>query len=209
MASEAELIAAWRQGEREAGRVLFERYYKVLERFFANKIGSDPLDIIQETFLACVAGRDRLRSDQSFRSYLFSIAHNLLKRHYAREQRSEKTLDLSTLSSIDLSPGPSTMIGRCDEQRILLHALRRIPVESQIVLELTYWEGMTSQEIAEALEVPSGTVRTRLRRARALLDQALEKVTNDPELLEATRSGLEGWLTQIRAAHGVAEGGSA
>lgn len=203
MRGDAELLEAWRGGERAAGEALFERYYAVLERFFANKVGVDPMDLVQETFLGCVAGRERLRSDHGFRAYLFGVATNQLRRHYERRRRDDAHVDLDTRTSADLSPGPGTMVGRSDEQQLLLQALRRIPVRFQIVLELTYWEGMSSAEIGHALELPDGTVRTRLRKARALLDQALREVTRDPRLRQATRSGLARWVEEIRAAHRV------
>jgi RNA polymerase sigma factor (sigma-70 family) len=207
MRGDVDLLEAWRGGDRAAGEALFERYYRVLERFFANKVGTDPMDLIQETFLGCVAGKERLRSGQRFRSYLFGVAFNQLKTHYRRVRKHGERFDPDTQAAADVSPGPGTMVGKSDEQRLLLQALRRIPVRFQVVLELHYWEELSPAEIAEAVELPEGTVRTRLRRARELLDRALEAVTEDPRLREATRSGLAGWVKEIRAAHGVKSGG--
>lgn len=203
MPSDRELLEAWRDGDRRSGEVLFERYYGAVERFFANKLGTDPLDLIQETFMGCVAGRGRMRDDQSFRSYLFGVAHNQLKKHYERQRIHGERFEPAMQSSADLSPGPGTMVAKGSEQRLLLEALRRIPVRFQVVLELYYWEELTSAEIATALELPHGTVRTRLRRARQLLDEAIAQCAADPRVREATRTGLMGWVAEIRARHGV------
>lgn len=198
MSSDAELFEAWRAGQDTAGEVLFERYYPVLLRFFANKVGDDPMDLIHETFLGCISGRQRLRSTQSFRPFLFSIAYNQLKKHYERERSAETPVDLSTMTSLDLSPGPGTMLAKSAEQRLLLDALRRIPVEHQVVLELFYWEGYTSAQISEVLTEPHGTIRTRIRRARQLLEKAMEEVASEPKVYEDTRSDLDGWAAKVR-----------
>ncbi|MCX4247277.1 RNA polymerase sigma factor [Paraliomyxa miuraensis] len=199
MSSDVELLLAWQRGERSAGKELFERYYRVLVRFFANKVGEDSMDLIHETFLGCISGQARLRDSQSFRSYLFAIACNQLRKHYERQRRHGERFDPSTQTSADLSPGPGSILVKHAEQRLVLAALRRIPVEHQIVLELFYWEGLTSAAIAETLDEPHGTIRTRLRRARQLLDQAMAEVAEDPRIHVATHSDLEGWVAKIRA----------
>lgn len=67
MPNDPELLAAWREGNGDAGQELFARYFEPVSRFFANKLSEDNDDLIQETFEACVRGRDRLRQDTSFR----------------------------------------------------------------------------------------------------------------------------------------------
>ncbi len=201
MRSDAELLDAWRGDDRDAGEELFTRYYPLLLRFFANKIAGDPTDLIQETFLGCVAGQERLRNGRSFRSYLFSIAYHKLRDHYRNQRIDGRRFDPSSETAADLSPGPSTMMGENAQQQLLLHALRRIPLEHQVVLELFYWEGFTSNRIAELMEEPSPTIRTRIRRARQLLTTALQDSEADPRVLEETLTDLDGWAAKIRAAH--------
>lgn len=205
MRPDAELLEAWRAGDGAAGSELFERHYPAVVRFFANKIAGDPADLIQETFEACVKGRDRLRDDAGFAAFLFGVAYNVLKRHYERSRKHGERFDPATDSAADLSPGPATMVARRNEHRLLLAALRRIPLEQQVVLELFYWEGMTSAAIAEVLAMPHGTIRTRLRKARQQLEEALARVSielsRDPQLLQRTLSDLDGWASQIRQAH--------
>jgi hypothetical protein len=85
-----------------------------------------------------------------------------------------------------------------DEQRLLLEALRNIPVEQQVLLELHYWESFTTDEMAAVLGIPVGTVRGRLRRARELLEQAMARVAESPALLESTRDQLDDWVKDCR-----------
>lgn len=196
--SDAELLRAWREGDRRAGEELFERYYGSVARFFVNKVSSDPADLVQETFAACVTGQERIREDQNFRAYLYGVAHNVLKRHYSKRRRQDERVDFGTHTAMDLAPGPSTMMAQGAEQQLLLDALRRIPLEHQIVLELFYWEGMTSATIAEVLEEPHGTVRTRIRRARQLLEEAMQPLSKSERLVSETLGDLEGWAAKIR-----------
>ncbi len=197
--ADSELLTRWRDGDKAAGEALFERYYPAMLRFFSNKVAGDPADLIQETFMACVVGEHRLQSVENFRSFLFGIAYNRLKKHYARGRSEANVVDYGTHSAADLSPGASTMLSKSAEQELLLSALRQIPVEHQVVLEMFYWEAFTSAAIAEALQEPHGTIRTRLRRARQLLEEALQKVATDPALAQRTRANLDDWAAKLRA----------
>ena len=200
MRTDIDLLQAWRAGDQRAGAELFERYYDPLHRFFANKTSTDPSDLIQETFEACVNKAERIEPDR-FRGFVFGVAYNRLKKFYERARTDGERLDYGTISSADLSPGASTMLAKSAEQRVLLEALRRIPVEHQLVLEMFYWENCTSAEIAQVLGEPHGTIRTRIRRARTLLTEAMAEVTDDAALLSQTRSDLEGWAAKIREAN--------
>ena len=201
-ASDFELLDAWRRGDVRGGDALFRRYFAPISRFFRNKTDTGVEDLIQGTFLACVEGRDRFREASSFRTYLFGIAHNLLCAHYRRQRRA---IDFEQTSVVDLGASPSGPLTRRDEQAALLRALRAIPLDSQVVLELTYWEGMVAPEIAEVLGVPANTVRSRLSRARAALRAALERGVASPELLRSTLADLDGWARQVRAELGPAD----
>lgn len=181
-----------------AGKELFSRYYDAVARFFRNKLDGDIADLIQDTFAACVAGRDRLRDKSSFRSYLFSIAHRRLCDHLRQRYRAGELLDLDQVSIQTLSPGPSSVVARHREERLLLQALRAIPIAHQELLELRYWEELKTDDIAEILELPHPTVRTRLRRAHELLEQAMERLARSPGELESTLTRLDDWARQCR-----------
>lgn len=200
MDDDAELLEGWRGGDRTAGELLFDRYYDAITRFFANKVADNPSDLVQETFTACLQGRDRLRDDSGFRSYLFGIAYNVLRQHYRGRRIAGERFDPATHTAADVSPGPGTMMVDTAEQRLLLEGLRRIPLDHQVVLELFYWEDMTSAAIAEVLGEPHGTIRTRLRRARELLREAIGRVEADAEVLTATQSNLDGWARRVHDA---------
>lgn len=201
-ADDAALVVAWQGGNREAGKLLFERHYSGVARFFRNKVGTAEPDLIQRTFLACVEGLPRLREVASFRSYLFGIAYKILCKYYQqlRRDRGRATVDVDFgAESAHGLVSPTQILAGREEQKLLLAALRRLPVDYQVALELHYWEGMTAAELGEVLDLPLGTAKTRIRRGRALLEEQMAALADSAELLESTRANLEVWARQLRA----------
>lgn len=199
MRSDEDLLSAWGDGDKGAGQELYERYFPIVYRFFGNKIGQDIEDLVQRTFLACTRHRERLNKGASFRAFVLVVARNELSNHLRRRYRSGQPIDLSAVSLADLGTSPSQVIARRDEHRLLLLALRRIPFELQDILELHYFEKLTGPELAEALEIPEGTVRSRLRRGLAALRAEIERLTASPALVDSTLGSLGDWAAEIRA----------
>ena len=198
MRSDAELLEAWRAGDVEAGRALFERHIGVLSRFFRNKVGDEREDLIQRTLLATVESRDRLRDGASFRAYLLRVARSRLYDHLARVRGGPTRPDPLLTSVADVGLSPSRIIAKTEQDRLLLLALRRLPIELQVALELHYWEGLTTAELAEVLEIPQGTVKTRLFRARKLLRDDLHALALSGALPPASLADLDAWAHALR-----------
>jgi RNA polymerase sigma-70 factor (ECF subfamily) len=196
--SDYELLDAWRDGDGTAGDRLFERHFDGVCRFFRNKVADGVEDLIQRTFLACVESRDSFRKDASFRTYLFTVARNELYAHFKRAAREGARIDPLETSARDLGPTPTSWLARQNEQRLLLAALREIPIDHQVALELYYWEDLSASELGRVLAIPEGTVRTRIRRARQLLQDALVRVAGTEQDLASTMAGLEDWARSLR-----------
>lgn len=199
------LLDRWREGDVTAGKRLFERYFDRLFRFFVNKVGPDVDDLVQETLLECVRSRDKFRADSSFRTFLFAIARHRLLKHRERFARGggHDAIEEERLAALDA--GPATLLCEHAEQRALLRALRRIPLELQVLLELYYWEDMTSAELAEILEIPHGTVRSRLRRGKQEVRDVLGALRDSGELALTTEDDFERWLRSMRGRAPVAK----
>ncbi len=195
--SDDELLAAWRAGTAPAAEALFERHFDALYRFFRNKADDAADDLVQRTLLACFEGRDRFRGECSFRTYLFAVARNQLLAFLAQQRRAAR-IDPGQDSVADSAASPSGTLDRRREQTLVLQALRRLPVDHQVLLELFYWEQLSGSELAEVLGVPEGTIRTRLRRARELLTKEIEGLGAHPELLHSTITDLDGWAAALR-----------
>jgi RNA polymerase sigma-70 factor (ECF subfamily) len=200
MSDDLQLLRAWRSGDEAAGNRLVRRHFVTVFCFFSSKVQELATDLTQQTFLACVEGRDRLREDTSFRAYLLAIARNLLYSYFRKKGRRDKVEQLGEVSIQDLAGSPSRVIALREEQRLVLLALRHIPVDLQIALELFYWEDMTMVEIGVVLGIPEGTVKSRLHRARRLLRQGMEDLAESADLLDTTADNLERWARSLRAA---------
>jgi len=190
VSTDTELLAAWRDGDRDAGDELLRRYFDPVCRFFRGKLGDDVEDLIQRTFLDCVESRDRVRED-GFRAYLFTVARNRLFDHLRAAQRRPERVDISLRSVEDLGTSPSTKLARTEHERLLVRALRAIPLDYQIALELAYWEQLSGREIAAVLGIAENTVRSRMSRARAALREQLEQLAASPELSDSTLQSFD------------------
>lgn len=199
MDDELDLLGRWRDGDRAAGGVLFERHFGVVARFFRNKVADGGADLIQRTFLDAMTAVANYRGEGTFRGFLLGVAQNVLRHHYRSQARHDDRIDFGTVSVFDLGPGAHTLVAKRCEERVLLEALRRLPIEHQIVLELYFWENLSAAEIGQAIGAPEGTVRTRVRRAKQLLEALLPSIATTPQELESTRTGLEDWARGMRA----------
>jgi RNA polymerase sigma-70 factor (ECF subfamily) len=168
-----ELLDRWRQGDAAAGQALFARYFDSVYRFFDTKSSGDIDDLVQQTFLACVRARDRFRGDASFRSFLFTIARYELYHHYRRRRRAGDQLDPLLSSVAELVTTPRARLARDQAHRQLLEAMTRLPVDTQMLLELHYREDLDIAELARVFEAPAATIRTRLHRGRRALRDLL------------------------------------
>ncbi len=172
-----------------------------LGRFFANKVGHEheAQDLVAETFERLAKALSRYRAESSVRTFLFAIAHNVLREHLRRRER-EARLGAPLVSVADLGPSPSMLFARHQQQRLLLHALRALPFDHQVVLELSLLEEMSRAEIAEITGTPAGTIAGRLRRAREQLGERLAELSDSPALLESTTTDLAQWAQSLREA---------
>jgi len=192
-----ELLTRWAAGDATAGEALFERHFDAVGRFFANKVDSGLEDLVQQTFLACLESATRFRGDSAVRSWLLGIANNVLRNHYTALHRAP--VPFATVSVEDLAPSVSRMLQLAQSQAALLTALRRVPIDLQVVLELFFWEDMSGPEIASTLGLPEGTVRSRLRRGRELLGEMIGDETVLGAAKRETRDDLDRWSAELRA----------
>jgi RNA polymerase sigma-70 factor (ECF subfamily) len=199
MATDLELLERWRGGDMDAGNELFERYFTSICRFFENKIHGDAEELVQATFLAAAQNRDQFREQSSFRTYLFSIARYQLYGYYRSRQRG-KALDFGVTSLVDLGTSPGSQLARNQEHELLLHALCSLPLEQQLLLELFYWEGMESADLAQVFEIAEATVRTRLYRARQVLRERMAELAQNPGAAHASVADLDAWARRMRDA---------
>ena len=146
---------------------LFEQHFDDVYGYLARRVGPDlARDLASETFTRAFASRKRFDPGRGEpRAWLFGIATNLLRHHYRDEERR-----LRAFARFD-APGE---VAAADEP-VVAEALSALGREERDVLLLLAWADLDYAEIAGALEIPIGTVRLRLHRARAHLREALRE----------------------------------
>lgn len=162
------------EGEHAAWVAVCRALHGRVHRFFARRVADDDVgDLTQQTMSAFITARPRLSPDTKVRGYVLGIACNLLAAH-VRRRHQHAVGELELVSAHDLEPRPSTALRMRDDRRALLDALRHLPLAMQNLIELYYFEDLSTPQIAAMLEMPDNTVRSRLARARAALRTRVE-----------------------------------
>lgn len=184
--TDEELVLRVGQGDPQALRALVERWRDPLSAYLFRLLGSreDAEDLFQEAFLRVLRHATRFDGTRSFRPWLYSIATNLVRNCYrARGYRDARSLDRveeeegaplhARLAGRGASPPDSVTAGE-DVARVRL-AVETLPEKGRVALVLFYYQGLAYQEIAEVLEVPLGTVKSRIHNALGQLTTALQR----------------------------------
>jgi RNA polymerase sigma-70 factor (ECF subfamily) len=193
-----DLLDKWTAGDATAGNLLFKRHFEAVYRFFEHKIDGEIDDLVQETFLACLKSRDTFRRQSAFRTYLLAIARHTLFGYWRKRTVPGKTLDFEEISVASLSTSAGSRLASEEDKAALLAALRTLPLDQQLLLEMYYWEELDRDQLAEVFDVEPSTIGTRLFRAR----QALHSLVNVSTATPANRE-LEDWArTTVGARRG-------
>lgn len=190
------MLERWRGGDSAAGNALFHRHFESIYRFFAHKTDGDIDDLVQETFLACLHSVDAFQRRSSFRTYLLAIARHTLFGYWRRRSVAGKMLDFDEISVASLSTTAGTRLAQQEDRAALLAALRELPLDQQVLLEMFYWQELDRDQLAEVYDVAEATIGTRLFRARKALQDRLNEVATGarrpPDDFDAWAMALRG-----------------
>jgi RNA polymerase sigma-70 factor (ECF subfamily) len=161
-ASDAELVAACAEGVQEAFRELLRRYRKSAMTLAYQMLGNgeDAEDIAQEAFVRVFQAVPKFRGESAFSTWLYRIVTNLC---LGRMRRSRPTVPLEAVAEPGTADGPAQQVA---EGMLTREVLAAMPPELRVVLLLREQEGLSYGEISKALDLPMGTVRSRLSKAR-------------------------------------------
>jgi len=159
----------------EGFATIFDRHYAAVHRYLARRAREQADDLASMTFVVAFERRGSFRRDStSALPWLFGIATNLMHERHRIERRELGALCLLGSESPDAVESPWLMGDNDEHTERLTRALATLDATQLDVLLLYAWEELSYEEIAEALSVPLGTVRSRLARARAHLRSRLE-----------------------------------
>jgi RNA polymerase sigma-70 factor (ECF subfamily) len=184
---EARLIQQSRRGDTTAIEQLFERYQKHVYNLAYRLCGNydDANDIAQEAFLRVYHSLGNFRGEANFSTWLYRIVTNVFlderKKQRVRSHSSlEEYLELedSTVARQieDPSPGPEEALAGKERSDLIGAAVLSLPETQRVMIALYHFQERSYEEIAEIMDMPIGTVKSRLNRARLALRVKLESV---------------------------------
>jgi len=165
------LVIRCQLGEQAAFDELVDRWHAPLWRYLRRMVDHDESaeDLLQETWLGVVRGMVKLREPASLVSWLFGIARRVLMDHLRQKYRQAAVND----ERIDQQADLNFEFENRDNIEQLLHELEQLPVPQRELVSLYYLEELSIDEVARVLEIPAGTVKSRLYHARQALKQSL------------------------------------
>ncbi len=174
-ANESELVSKAQNGDRNAYGELVRTHSQGVLNVVYRMCGNSDLaeDAAQEAFIQAWLKISSYQKKASFKSWLYRIAVNAA----VDMLRKEKRILPNTIEDLNLSdsrPSPESLLASSEKAELIRGAVLSLPNASRAVLVLREYEGLSYQEIAESLEIPIGTVMSRLSYARKLLKEKLE-----------------------------------
>ena len=178
-----ELVERVQQGEKGAFDILVRRY----EHKLVNVIGryirdpSEVFDVAQEAFIKAYRALPNFRGDSAFYTWLYRVAINTAKNHLAAQARRPPGDDIEADMAEQMDMGsplkeyatPENLALEREIAHTIQRALDQLPEDLRTAITLRELEGLTYEEIAQAMECPIGTVRSRIFRARDAIDRRI------------------------------------
>lgn len=177
-ANEAKLVMKAQGGDRNAFSELVGIHAQGVRNVIFRMCGDAQVaeDAAQETFMRAWSHPDSFRADRetSLRAWLYRIALNAAT-DMLRKERRILPGDVDDFHLTDPMPGPEGLFLQGERTALVQQAIQSLPDASRAVLVLKEYEGLSYREIADALDIPIGTVMSRLNYARRLLKEKLER----------------------------------
>lgn len=187
------LLARLQDGQQELFGTLVRRYERELYGYLRRYVGNDDLaaDVFQNTFVAIFVKMDQYQAGRPVRPWIYTIATNqaidaLRRRNRRIDSRADPLLagddgnDDSARPLFEVlqtkDPGPVELAERAELRQLVRNAVEQLPDLLRQVVLLAYFQGLRYQEIADVLDIPLGTVKSRLHAALAKLSEVWEAV---------------------------------
>ncbi|MFZ5844547.1 MAG: RNA polymerase sigma factor RpoE [Pseudomonadota bacterium] len=179
--TDAELVARVQRGDKRAFDLLVRKYQQrimaLISRYIRNR--SEIADVAQEAFIKAYRALPNFRGDSQFYTWLYRIAINSAKNHLASQSRRPQTASVDGLEPEQLADlagqtdnaSPERLLLTAELKREIDAAIAELPEELRTALLLREIDGLSYEEIAEVMECPIGTVRSRIFRARDAVDR--------------------------------------
>ena len=179
--TDKELVRRVQEGDKRAFDLLFSRYQHKIVNLVARYLRDpeDVEDVAQEAFIKAFRALPRFRGDSAFYTWLYRIAINTAKNHLVARSRRPPGVDVDVedaefMDGADLlkeSESPEAAMARDELSQAIDVAIAQLPDDLRSAVTLREFDGLSYEQIAQIMDCPVGTVRSRIFRARESIDQ--------------------------------------
>lgn len=180
MKDQEKIIARARRGDADAFEQLVVAYREQVFRLALRMCGSeaDADEVAQEAFLSAWKALPNFRGESQFSTWLYQLTTHAAIDLMRREKRQIAAADITEVSAADPAPSPQQQAEQSEQREIVRDAILQLAPEQREVVVLRFMEELSYEEIGAVLKLPSGTVKSRLNRAKAQLKEILSKSGN-------------------------------
>jgi len=187
--TDRELVQRVQSGDKAAFDLLVIKYQhkiiKLVSRFVREP--SDALDVTQDAFIKAYRALPNFRGDSAFYTWLYRIASNTAKNFLASQRRrlGDVAIDSDEIMSREVALGlddvatPENILAKDEVQHTVFETIENLPDDLRTALTLREFDGLSYEEIAEVMECPVGTVRSRIFRAREAVSEKLRALSGE------------------------------
>ena len=183
--SDKQLVERVQRGDKRAFDVLTLKYQHKIVGLVSRYLNDadEVMDVTQEAFIKAFRALPRFRGDSAFYTWLYRIAINTAKNHLVSRSRRPPDTDIDVDGefqgdSVVLRDvgGPENAMARDQLEKVIFSAIDELPEELKVAVTLREFEGLSYEEIAEVMECPVGTVRSRIFRAREAIEKRIAAI---------------------------------
>ncbi|MCT8470228.1 RNA polymerase sigma factor RpoE [Chromohalobacter canadensis] len=190
-----QLVERAQKGDTRAFDLLVKKYqHKILG--LIGRYVHDPAevqDVAQEAFIKAYRALSKFRSDSAFYTWMYRIAINTAKNHLVSRGRRPpgSDMDIADAEVLDHSgrlsdiETPESALQRDQLEAVVFEAIENLPEDLRTAITLREMDGLAYEDIANIMQCPVGTVRSRIFRAREAVDKAIEPMLNTPRQADA------------------------
>jgi RNA polymerase sigma-70 factor, ECF subfamily len=179
-----ELVQRVQLGDKKAFDVLVLKYQQKIVKLITRYVRDqdEALDVAQERFIKAYRALPNFRGDSAFYTWLYRIAINTAKNHLVSQGRRPPTSDIDADDAVQYEPGvrlrnyddPEKLAHRDQVEKVIYDTIDALPEDLRTAIVLREMEGLSYEEIAQTMECPIGTVRSRIFRAREAIENSLK-----------------------------------
>jgi len=181
-ASDAQLVARAQAGDDRAFDLLIRKYQHKVVKLTARYVNpSDAQDVAQEAFIKAYRALGGFKGDSAFYTWLYRISINTAKNHLVARSRRPASQDIDVVDAeafghtdrFSEQDTPEALLESEEIRDAVIAAIRDLPEDLRTAIMLRELDGMSYEEIAQSMDCPVGTVRSRIFRARAAVEEKL------------------------------------